>query len=255
MAVASLLPMASMTLGPPPYPTSLSGSGLRRPPSIPPPTLTVSVARPRSKSEVSVSSSLSPPLLTQGLAPPNPSLPPLTGSTRTIATLPANAHPPPPKSLIFAAILLPPGPPVFSSPNPTSLFLRNFSKPATVSFPLLPPKCKLAASYSPNPPPIPARNHTHSQLTGSTAAWSLFLAVICPQIFGCVLLIRDLLGWFPNIQWDNQPMSAIRDLCDPYLSLFRGIIPPLFNSLDVSPILAFLLLGMLGQLARPPRPH
>lgn len=35
-----------------------------------------------------------------------------------------------------------------------------------------------------------------------------------------------------------------RTLCDPYLNLFRGIIPPLGGTLDFSPILAFVLLSV-----------
>jgi YGGT family len=35
-------------------------------------------------------------------------------------------------------------------------------------------------------------------------------------------------------------------LTDPYLNLFRGVIPPLFG-LDFSPILAFFLLNLLSN--------
>jgi hypothetical protein len=35
-------------------------------------------------------------------------------------------------------------------------------------------------------------------------------------------------------------------LCDPYLNLFRGIIPPLGGTLDFSPILAFVVLSVSG---------
>jgi len=68
------------------------------------------------------------------------------------------------------------------------------------------------------------------------------------DIYSGVLLIRVLLSWFPNIPWERQPLSAIRDLCDPYLSLFRNIVPPVFNSLDISPLLAFAVLGSLSGL-------
>ncbi|CAN6840283.1 unnamed protein product [Brassica oleracea] len=43
-----------------------------------------------------------------------------------------------------------------------------------------------------------------------------------------VLMVRVLVNWFPNIPWDRQPLSAIRDVCDPYLNLFRNIIPFVF---------------------------
>lgn len=68
------------------------------------------------------------------------------------------------------------------------------------------------------------------------------------DIYSGVLMVRVLLSWFPNIPWDRQPLSAIRDLCDPYLNLFRNIIPPVFGALDVSPLLAFAVLGTLGSI-------
>ncbi|XP_021274319.1 ylmG homolog protein 1-2, chloroplastic [Herrania umbratica] len=68
------------------------------------------------------------------------------------------------------------------------------------------------------------------------------------DIYSGVLMVRVLLSWFPNIPWDRQPLSAIRDLCDPYLNLFRNIIPPIFATLDVSPLLAFAVLGTLGSI-------
>jgi uncharacterized protein YggT (Ycf19 family) len=72
------------------------------------------------------------------------------------------------------------------------------------------------------------------------------------DIYSGVLLVRVLLSWFPNIPWERQPLSAIRDLCDPYLSLFRNIIPPVFNSLDISPLLAFAVLGTLANILTVP---
>jgi uncharacterized protein YggT (Ycf19 family) len=68
------------------------------------------------------------------------------------------------------------------------------------------------------------------------------------DIYSGVLMVRVLLSWFPNIPWERQPLSAIRDLCDPYLNLFRNIIPPIFDTLDVSPLLAFAVLGTLGSI-------
>lgn len=70
------------------------------------------------------------------------------------------------------------------------------------------------------------------------------------DIYSGVLMIRVLLSWFPNIPWDKQPFPAIRSLCDPYLNLFRNIIPPISGTLDVSPLLAFLLLGLVGSLLK-----
>eukprot|EP00270_Netrium_digitus_P010590 TRINITY_DN3290_c0_g1_i4.p1 TRINITY_DN3290_c0_g1~~TRINITY_DN3290_c0_g1_i4.p1 ORF type:complete len:269 (-),score=38.09 TRINITY_DN3290_c0_g1_i4:71-877(-) len=68
------------------------------------------------------------------------------------------------------------------------------------------------------------------------------------ELYSGVLLIRVLLSWFPNIDWERQPMQAMRDMCDPYLNLFRNILPPFFGALDLSPMLAFLVLGILTSI-------
>lgn len=66
-------------------------------------------------------------------------------------------------------------------------------------------------------------------------------------IYTYVLIIRVLLTWFPNISWYDQPFSTLSQLTDPYLNLFRSIIPPL-GGIDISPILAILLLQVAGGL-------
>ena len=63
------------------------------------------------------------------------------------------------------------------------------------------------------------------------------------SIYNLVITARILLSWFPQAASIGalQPVYAITD---PYLNLFRNIIPPLFG-LDFSPILAFVLLNVL----------
>jgi YggT family protein len=67
------------------------------------------------------------------------------------------------------------------------------------------------------------------------------------QIYTVLLIIRVLLTWFPTINWYNQPFSALSQITDPYLNLFRSFIPPL-GGIDFSPMLAILLLQFLGSL-------
>ena len=66
-------------------------------------------------------------------------------------------------------------------------------------------------------------------------------------IYNTVITGRILLSWFPQAQGVPllQPVFAITD---PYLNLFRGIIPPIFG-LDLSPILAFVTLNLLQSSA------
>ena len=75
------------------------------------------------------------------------------------------------------------------------------------------------------------------------------------QIYVALMIIRVLLSWFPNINWYDPPFSILSQLTDPYLNLFRSIIPPL-GGIDFSPMIAFfvlqfgstILLNLLGSL-------
>jgi YggT family protein len=66
------------------------------------------------------------------------------------------------------------------------------------------------------------------------------------NIYLVLLIIRILLSWFPNVDWLSPPFNIISQLTDPYLNIFRSIIPPL-GGIDLSPILAFLLLQFVSQ--------
>lgn len=64
------------------------------------------------------------------------------------------------------------------------------------------------------------------------------------DIYLVLLLVRVLLSWFPNIDWFSNPWSILSQLTDPYLNIFRSIIPPI-GGIDVSAVLAFLLLQVI----------
>lgn len=70
------------------------------------------------------------------------------------------------------------------------------------------------------------------------------------QFYFVMLLIRVLLTWFPTVDWSNPIFSTLSQLTDPYLNLFRSIIPPL-GGIDFSPMLAILLLQVLTQALAP----
>jgi len=63
------------------------------------------------------------------------------------------------------------------------------------------------------------------------------------QIFNYVITARILLSWIPQAQ-GMAVLQPVFQLTDPYLNLFRGIIPPVFG-LDLSPLLAFVTLNLL----------
>ncbi len=67
------------------------------------------------------------------------------------------------------------------------------------------------------------------------------------EIYSLILIIRVLLSWFPNLDWSNPVLSSVSSITDPYLNAFRGIIPPI-GGLDLSAILAFIVLNLMQQL-------
>ncbi len=67
------------------------------------------------------------------------------------------------------------------------------------------------------------------------------------RIYLLLLFIRVLLTWIPNINWMNQPFAALSQITDPYLNLFRSIIPPI-GGFDLSPILAFIALQVAERM-------
>lgn len=55
-----------------------------------------------------------------------------------------------------------------------------------------------------------------------------------------------MLTWFPSFNWDRQPWMALRQVTDPYLNLFQGLVPPLLGAIDLTPLVGFMLLQTLG---------
>ena len=60
------------------------------------------------------------------------------------------------------------------------------------------------------------------------------------SLYYALLIIRILLTWFPGIDWSNGILSALTSITDPYLNIFRGIIPPI-GGFDISSLLALIL--------------
>jgi len=54
-------------------------------------------------------------------------------------------------------------------------------------------------------------------------------------------------GRLPYARWSSALLGFLRDVCEPYLSIFRRFIPPL-GALDLSPVIAIFLLQIVGRL-------
>ena len=67
-------------------------------------------------------------------------------------------------------------------------------------------------------------------------------------VYTALLVIAICLSWFPD--WERYAVVRfIRALTDPYLRVFRKIIPPL-GIIDLSPIVAFFFLRILESCIR-----
>ncbi len=51
----------------------------------------------------------------------------------------------------------------------------------------------------------------------------------------------------PYSRWSDALMNFLRDVCDPYLGLFRRFIPPV-GMFDLSPIIAIFLLYIVRTI-------
>ncbi|NJL89859.1 MAG: YggT family protein [Coleofasciculaceae cyanobacterium SM2_1_6] len=81
-----------------------------------------------------------------------------------------------------------------------------------------------------------------SPITLLTSSLATFL-----NLYLLLLFVRILLTWFPTVGWMNSIVETLRPVTDPYLNVFRSIVPSV-GGLDLSPILAFLVLQVLIAL-------
>lgn len=76
------------------------------------------------------------------------------------------------------------------------------------------------------------------------------MALFVNEIFyfySLLIIIRIFLTWIPTIDWEKQPVKAIREVTDAYLDIFRRVIPP-FGGLDFSPIIAIIVLQIIQTI-------
>ncbi|MGK7885603.1 MAG: YggT family protein [Crocosphaera sp.] len=67
------------------------------------------------------------------------------------------------------------------------------------------------------------------------------------NIYLVLIFVRILLSWFQSAEWAYGAMSFLSPITDPYLNIFRSIIPPL-GGIDFSAILAIFALQFLTRI-------
>jgi YggT family protein len=70
-------------------------------------------------------------------------------------------------------------------------------------------------------------------------------------VYLVLIFIRVLLSWVPRMPYNPYLRSAVRfveETTDPYLNVFRRVIPPIGGRLDLSPIVGIFVLLLIQGL-------
>jgi YggT family protein len=70
-------------------------------------------------------------------------------------------------------------------------------------------------------------------------------------VYIILILIRVLMSWIPRMPYNpalRSVLDFIVETTDPYLNLFRRIIPPIGGGLDLSPMIGIIVLYILRGL-------
>lgn len=71
----------------------------------------------------------------------------------------------------------------------------------------------------------------------------LSLIIKLADLYSMIIVVYVLLSWFPM---NNGVLADIYRVlgrvCDPYLNLFKKVIPPIGGMVDISPVIALLVL-------------
>ncbi|MBR0404335.1 MAG: YggT family protein [Eggerthellaceae bacterium] len=75
------------------------------------------------------------------------------------------------------------------------------------------------------------------------------LIVSLANAYTMVIFVYVLMSWIPNSSGIvGEVYRVLGKICDPYLNLFKRLIPPLGGMLDITPIIALLVLQFVVQL-------
>ena len=68
-------------------------------------------------------------------------------------------------------------------------------------------------------------------------------------VYSLLIFAYIITSWIrlPYTPWLNRIQRFLADVCEPYLRIFRRFLPPL-GGLDLSPIVAILVLFLIGRV-------
>lgn len=69
-----------------------------------------------------------------------------------------------------------------------------------------------------------------------------YILVSLSDAYSLVIVIYVLMSWFPIGGVIQDIRNALGVICDPFLNLFKRLIPPIGGMVDITPIIALLVL-------------
>lgn len=75
----------------------------------------------------------------------------------------------------------------------------------------------------------------------------IYIVHLLFSTYTILLMVRVIGSWFPSFA-QSKFMRFVAFYVDPYLNLFRKIIPPIGGVLDLSPLLAFFALSIAEKI-------
>ena len=70
-----------------------------------------------------------------------------------------------------------------------------------------------------------------------------YLIVSLVNVYSMVLFVYVMMSWLPTERGILADIyRTLGKICDPYLNLFKKLIPPLGGMVDITPIIALLVL-------------
>lgn len=76
-----------------------------------------------------------------------------------------------------------------------------------------------------------------------------YIIVKLANLYSWIIFIYVLMSWIPTGQGALAEIERILGkICDPYLNLFKKLIPPIGGMVDITPIIALLVLQFAVRL-------
>ena len=73
-----------------------------------------------------------------------------------------------------------------------------------------------------------------------------FIYILC-QLLAWLIFARAIMSWFP-LNPRSGLVNFIYEVTEPILGPLRRAIPPLGGTIDISPMLAFIVLQIIAQV-------